>query len=178
LKPMSTYSGYNELDLTNSGKTMLVLYLSGRQIGTTRSKAGVYRDVVGDDLEKTQNEIGKKEEKIRKKLGGKNVFKNSKSTKLQEDEKAMVTTSNIISGFVKDFEERLLGNAIIMIKEKDTERNVRTMLTNTLGYFSHTTPLKNGEYTVNIYKDKLRFDPIEIKLSGEVLKPLVIIAKG
>ncbi|MCA9382648.1 PrgI family protein, partial [Candidatus Dojkabacteria bacterium] len=56
LKPLSAYSSYNALDLTNSGKTMLVMYLSGRQVGTTKSKAGVYRDVVGDDLEKTQSE--------------------------------------------------------------------------------------------------------------------------
>jgi len=46
-----------------------------------------------------------------------------------------------------------------------------------LGQFFSTTPLKRGNYRINIDKSGLNFDTIEIRLTGQVVDPLKIIAK-
>jgi hypothetical protein len=53
----------------------------------------------------------------------------------------------------------------------------RATKTNQLGQFFSTTPLKRGIYHINVDKDGLSFDTIELQLTGQIVEPLKIQAK-
>lgn len=115
----------------------------------------------------------KKMEDTRKKVSHQDVFK-SGSSKIPVKKNNTVTKSNIISGFVKTKDEKLLEGAVIVIKNSENGKTVRSMITNALGHFSHTSSLNNGKYTINIYKDGYNFEPISIELKGEIIQPINI----
>ena len=54
---------------------------------------------------------------------------------------------------------------------------VRALKTNKLGQFSGSTPLPNGSYTIELEKDNLLFDVLQIDLEGKVLPAVAISAK-
>lgn len=86
---------------------------------------------------------------------------------------------NIITGVIKDPQKKILPNIIITIKNKDGSP-LRALKTNKLGQFATATPLPNGTYRLEI-EDPLKhfmFDIAEIALSGKILLPIEIVAKG
>lgn len=88
-------------------------------------------------------------------------------------------TANVILGVIQDPQKRLLPNIIITIKDKNG-LPLRALKTNKLGRFEIATPLPNGTYLLEIEDPMKRFvfDIAQITLSGKVLPPIEIIAKG
>ena len=86
---------------------------------------------------------------------------------------------NIILGVIQDMQKRLLPNIIVTIKDKNG-LPLRALKTNKLGQFKIATPLPNGTYHLEM-EDPLKrfvFDIAEISLSGKILLPIEITAKG
>lgn len=94
-----------------------------------------------------------------------------KPTQLQ-----LTSLPNVINGIVTDSEGNYLEGAVVVIHDKDG-LPVRALKTNRLGQFTGSTPLPNGIYTIELEKDNLVFDVLQIELSGAVLPPLNIAAK-
>lgn len=88
----------------------------------------------------------------------------------------LTTTPNVINGFVADALGNYLTNVVVVIYDKQG-LPVRALKTNKLGQFSGATPLPNGTYTIQLEKDNLVFDVLQIDLTGEVLPALMIAAK-
>lgn len=88
----------------------------------------------------------------------------------------LTSTPNVINGIVTDAANNYLEAVVVVIYDKDG-LPVRALKTNKLGQFSGATPLPNGRYTVQLEKDNLSFDALQITLAGNVLPPLMISAK-
>jgi hypothetical protein len=84
---------------------------------------------------------------------------------------------NTLVGMVLDKENKIIEGAIIEIRDKKGIP-VRALKTNKLGQFRSVTPLDNGEYEMEIEKENYQFDVQKINLTGEIVKPLEIRAKG
>lgn len=78
---------------------------------------------------------------------------------------------NLISGVIKDKEGKLLENIVVIIKDQDGDP-VRALKTNRLGQFSISTPLENGDYTVEVSSKERYFDIMKVTADGSVLSPL------
>lgn len=78
---------------------------------------------------------------------------------------------NLISGVVRDKEGKLLENIVVIIKDQDGDP-VRALKTNRLGQFAISTPLENGDYTIEVSSREKYFDIIKITADGSVLSPL------
>jgi len=78
---------------------------------------------------------------------------------------------NLISGVVKDREGKLLENVVVIIKDQDGDP-VRALKTNKLGQFAISTPLENGNYTVEVSSKERYFDIMKTPADGSVLPPL------
>lgn len=89
---------------------------------------------------------------------------------------ALTTFPNVINGIVKDRENNYLEGVVAVIYDKEG-LPVRALKSNKLGQFTGSTPLPNGTYTLELEKDNLAFDVLQIELTGEVLPPLQITAK-
>ncbi len=89
----------------------------------------------------------------------------------------LTSTPNVINGVVVDKDGNFLEGVIVIIHNTD-QMPVRALKTNKLGQFSGATPLPNGTYTVNLESEGVGFDTFQITLSGEVMPPLRVIAKG
>lgn len=88
----------------------------------------------------------------------------------------LTTYPNVINGIITDSENNYVDGAVVVIYDKEG-LPVRALKTNKLGQFSGSTPLPNGTYTIQLEKDNLVFDVIQIQLEGTVLPPLTIAAK-
>lgn len=88
----------------------------------------------------------------------------------------LTTYPNVINGIVTDTENNYIEGVVVVIYDKEG-LPVRALKTNKLGQFSGATPLPNGIYTIQIEKDSLVFDVIQIELEGNILPPLIIAAK-
>lgn len=88
----------------------------------------------------------------------------------------LTTLPNVINGIVRDAAGNYLENVVVVIYDK-AGLPVRALKTNKLGQFSGSTPLPNGTYNVELEKDSLMFDTLQIKLEGKVLSPLRVMAK-
>lgn len=77
---------------------------------------------------------------------------------------------NIIHGVVRDSQNRFLDGAIVLVKDEDGDP-VRALKTNPLGQFFSTTPIDNGDYTIEISAAGRSFDIINFTAKGEVLPP-------
>lgn len=86
------------------------------------------------------------------------------------------STPNTLVGMVLGQDNKIIEGAIVEIVD-ELNFPVRATKTNQLGQFFSTTPLKRGNYRINIDKPGLIFDTIEIRLTGQVVDPLKIIAK-
>lgn len=87
------------------------------------------------------------------------------------------TQPNTLVGMVLNEESKIIEGAIIEIRDKK-DIPVRALKTNKLGQFRSVTPLDNGEYEMEIEKENHQFDIQKINLTGEIVKPLEIHAKG
>lgn len=83
--------------------------------------------------------------------------------------------ANIISGIIKNTQDKLVEGAIVEIKDSQGFP-VRTLKSNSLGQFQITLPLTNGTYQIEIEKQGLKFDIIKINLEGKIISPLEIRA--
>jgi hypothetical protein len=86
------------------------------------------------------------------------------------------TQANVIVGMVLDPEGKIIENAIVEIRDKDSIP-VRALRTNRLGQFQIVTPLANGTYEIEIEKENLQFDIIKLNLTGQIIQPIEIRAK-
>ncbi|PIY79465.1 MAG: hypothetical protein COY81_02455 [Candidatus Pacebacteria bacterium CG_4_10_14_0_8_um_filter_43_12] len=86
------------------------------------------------------------------------------------------TEPNRVVGMVLTKDNQILANAIVEIS---TEKGsvVRAVKTNPLGQFSITTPLRPGQYLVEVQKDGFVFEPIQITLKDSIVDPLEIRSK-
>lgn len=89
---------------------------------------------------------------------------------------ALTNQPNIISGRVVDGQGKSLPGVIVVVKNAHGEPK-RALKTNKLGQFVVTTPLANGQYSVEVDKKGLSFDIMSVELTGAVAPPLVIAAK-
>lgn len=89
---------------------------------------------------------------------------------------ALTTFPNVINGILKDTTGNYLEGVIAVIHDKEG-LPVRALKTNKLGQFTGSTPLPNGVYTLELEKEGLNFDVLQIELSGAILPPLIITAK-
>jgi hypothetical protein len=85
--------------------------------------------------------------------------------------------ANTLVGMVLDPEGKIMEGAIIEIRDNHNIP-VRALKTNKLGQFRSVTPLENGEYEMEIEKPGFQFDLQKIKLTGAIVEPLEIRAKG
>lgn len=99
------------------------------------------------------------------------------TTKAKPASVALTTFPNVINGIVQDLTANYLEGVVVVIYDKEG-LPVRALKTNKLGQFSGATPLSNGTYTVELEKDNFTFDVLEVELTGEVMPPLTITAKG
>ncbi len=88
----------------------------------------------------------------------------------------LTSTQNVINGIITDTAGIYLDGVVVVIYDKEG-LPVRALKTNKLGQFSGATPLPNGQYTIQLEKDNLNFDVLQINLDGKVLAPLLISAK-
>ncbi len=88
----------------------------------------------------------------------------------------LTSVPNIINGIVVDSGGNYLDSVVVVIHDKEG-LPVRALKTNKLGQFSGSTPLPNGTYNVELEKDGLVFDILQISLEGKLLAPIIIAAK-
>lgn len=88
----------------------------------------------------------------------------------------LTSLPNVINGIVRDATGNYLENVVVVIYDKEG-LPVRALKTNKLGQFSGSTPLPNGTYNIELEKDNLVFDTLQIILEGKVLPPLGVMAK-
>ena len=83
---------------------------------------------------------------------------------------------NVINGIMVDSQGNYLEGVVVVIHDKDG-LPVRALKSNKLGQFTGATPLPNGTYTIELEKDNLLFDILQIQLEGKLLPPIKIAAK-
>ena len=88
----------------------------------------------------------------------------------------LTTFPNVINGIAVDSQNNYLEGVVVVIHDKDG-LPVRALKTNKLGQFTGSTPLPNGTYTIELEKESLNFDILQIQLEGQVLPPINIAAK-
>ena len=88
----------------------------------------------------------------------------------------ITNTPNVLSGIVVDKNGSILEGAIILVKN-EAKIPVRALKTNKLGQFVISTPLPNGNYTIEAEREGSNFDIIEIQAQGVVMPPIEICAK-
>ena len=84
-----------------------------------------------------------------------------------------VNNPDIISGILLKNESEVIPDAVIIIKDS-AQKPVRAIKTNKLGQFFIRTPLQPGDYNLEITYPNLVFNPIYIKLNGEVREPILV----
>ena len=97
-------------------------------------------------------------------------------TKQRLTQLVLTTFPNVINGVIIDAQGNYLEGVVVVIHDRDG-LPVRALKSNKLGQFTGSTPLPNGVYTVEMEKDSLMFDVLQIDLTGQVLPPIKIAAK-
>lgn len=97
--------------------------------------------------------------------------------KPRQTQLALTTFPNVINGIARDKTGSYLEGVVAVIYDKEG-MPVRALKTNKLGQFTGSTPLPNGTYTLELEKENLNFDVLQMELSGQVLPPLIITAKN
>lgn len=85
------------------------------------------------------------------------------------------TLPNIVVGMVFTQEGAIVDNAIIEITDSQG-MPLRAVKTNKIGQFFISTPLKDGEYYIQVEKDGLHFQKQQLVLQQTILDPLEIKA--
>lgn len=99
-----------------------------------------------------------------------------KPIKQKNTQMSLTSFPNIINGVITDSQGNYLDSVVVVIYNKDG-LPVRALKTNKLGQFTGSTPLPNGTYRLELEKENLTFDVLQIELDGKVLPPLIIKAK-
>lgn len=120
-----------------------------------------YRDRLLEQ-EKTVQKLSDQQKKIQKEIAPTTII----SKKIP----------NLVSGTVKDKEGKLLENIVVIIKDQDGDP-VRALKTNRIGQFTISTPLENGDYTIEISSKERNFDIIKITADGSILAPVELREK-
>lgn len=89
---------------------------------------------------------------------------------------AKPTQPNVVVGMIFDQYGKIVDNAIVEIVDQES-MPVRAVKTNSIGQFFITTPLKNGVYFMNIEKNGLTFQTLQLTLEDTLLDPLEIRAQ-
>lgn len=89
---------------------------------------------------------------------------------------ALTSIPNIINGIITDSQGNYLDGAIVVAHDKQGIP-VRALKSNKLGQFVAATPLPSGTYILDIEKDSLIFDKVEVELKEEILPPMLLTAK-
>lgn len=97
--------------------------------------------------------------------------------KPKQTQLALTTFPNVINGIIKDGKKNYLEAVVVVIYDKEG-LPVRALKTNKLGQFTGATPLPNGTYRVELEKEGFVFDVLQIDLNGQILSPLMVIAKS
>lgn len=126
--------------------------------------------IEGSDQEKTPQPLAPPFETI------KPVVKVVVSEKPKPTQLTLTTFPNVINGIIKDSKNNYLEATVVVIYDKEG-LPVRALKTNKLGQFTGATPLPNGTYRVELEKEGYVFDVLQIDLNGQILSPLLIIAK-
>lgn len=82
--------------------------------------------------------------------------------------------ANYVSGYVKEKSGKGLSNVTIIIKDSKF-RPVRATRTNNLGAFNITTPLPNGDYSLEAVRSGMNFDNIDFSLDGSESKVFELV---
>lgn len=90
---------------------------------------------------------------------------------------SLTSTPNVINGIITDHTGNYLDGVVVVIYDKEG-LPVRALKTNKLGQFTGSTPLPNGSYTIELEKEPMTFDVLQVELTGAVLPPLQVAAKG
>ncbi|QQG43756.1 MAG: PrgI family protein [Candidatus Daviesbacteria bacterium] len=98
------------------------------------------------------------------------------ASKIKPGQLVLTTIPNVINGIITDAAGNYLEGVVVIIYDK-TGLPVRALKTNKLGQFSGSTPLPNGTYLIELEKESLSFDKIQINLKGTTLSPLTVSAK-
>lgn len=88
----------------------------------------------------------------------------------------LTTFPNVLNGIVTDSKGSYVEGAVVVAHDKQG-LPVRALKSNKLGQFIAATPLPNGLYTINVEKEGMNFDGIQVELLGKILNPVVISAK-
>jgi hypothetical protein len=126
---------------------------------------------ISTDFSKLQTTVKELQEKI--------TEKQQISLPTYANMQPLTNRANIISGVVKSVSNKALDGVVLIIKNQKGEP-VRALKTNSLGQFSISTPLVNGNYTIEIdssNKTGFSFDIISIELKGEVIPPIEFVGK-
>ena len=91
---------------------------------------------------------------------------------------ATPTKPNALSGAVIDQKGGLVEGAIVEIKKRENGDTVLVGKTNRLGQFWFAVPLQDSDYYLEIDKDGLKFDIINVKAEGKIIDPIEIQAKA
>jgi len=83
---------------------------------------------------------------------------------------------NLVVGMVLDNGGKIVEEAIVEIQDKEGNPS-RVLKTNSLGQFRTSTQMTNGDYLIVTEKNGLVFDRVSLKLGGEIVSPIKIIAK-
>ncbi len=94
----------------------------------------------------------------------------------KENQLTLTSSPNVINGIIKDAENNYLDGVVVVVYDKEG-LPVRALKSNKLGQFSSATPLPNGTYTIELEKEDLVFDALQMELNGAVLSPLMVSAK-
>lgn len=97
-------------------------------------------------------------------------------SKPKQTQLALTSFPNVINGVVKERNNNYLEGVIAVIYDKEG-LPVRALKTNKLGQFTGSTPLPSGTYTLELEKENLTFDVLQIELTGQILPPLMVTAK-
>jgi len=82
---------------------------------------------------------------------------------------------NIIVGMVTNNAGRIVEGAIVEIQDQHGNP-ARVIKTNSLGQFRIASALQNGEYLIICEKEGLKFDRVNVDLSGKIVQPVKIIS--
>lgn len=125
-----------------------------------------------ENLQRVESTITVSKEKIAKSDYKPKIIKAVPQAK---DIPLLTDKPNAISGIVRNTENDPLEGALIVIKNKEQQPQ-RALRTNKVGEFLVSALLPNGIYRIETQKEGMNFDIIELELSGNVLKPIEIIA--
>lgn len=89
---------------------------------------------------------------------------------------SLTSIPNVVNGLVLDSEAKPLEGAILIVKDGNGN-SIRALRTNKVGQFIASTPLSNGQYSIEVEKANYVFDPRPVTLTGQLIEPLEIRAR-